>query len=71
MAGSVVILDTGLNPTKENPVSYLEYQKTLWMLFNQVQQNVAQIFIGTYEINTDTNFLPFETKTTQSGYFVS
>lgn len=32
---------------------------------------MTQVFLGTYEINTDTNFLPFETKTQEIGYFVS
>lgn len=41
------------------------------MLFNSQQQIIGQVFLGTYEITTDTNFLPFETITYESGYFVS
>lgn len=71
MACSLVILDTALNPTNENPVSYTVYEKTQWLLFNQRQQILAQIFLGTYEVTTDTNFLPFVTEEYTNGYFVS
>ena len=59
IACSLVILDTGLNPTKEDPTSHSAYEKTLWVLFNQYQQILGQLYLGTYVINTDTNFLPF------------
>lgn len=71
LAASFVILDTAINPTSANPYSYRAYQKTLWMLFNSQQQIIGQVFLGTYEITTDTNFLPFETITYESGYYVS
>lgn len=41
------------------------------MLFNQHQTIMGQVFFGTYEINTDTSFLPFVEKTIQEGYYVS
>lgn len=60
MAFSLIILDPGLNPSEENPITYKVYEKSLWMLFNHKQQIVGQIFLGTYEINTDTSLLPFK-----------
>lgn len=32
---------------------------------------MGQVFIGTYEINTDKNFLPFEEMVTEQGYYVT
>ena len=47
-ACSLLILDTGLNPTKENPYAFSAYEKTHWLLFNEHQQILGQIFLGTY-----------------------
>ena len=71
LAASIVILDTGLNPTNANPYTYRAYEKTLWMLFNQQQTIMGQVFFGTYELNTDIDFMPFETIVTEEGYYVS
>ena len=60
MACSFVILDTGINPTSENPITYASYEKTLWLLFSQDQQVMIQTFLGSYEITTDVSFWPFE-----------
>ncbi len=65
-----MILDTGINPTSENPVTHTSYQKTIWLIANRDQQILLHTFLGSYEINTDTNFLPFETIETVKGYFV-
>ena len=32
---------------------------------------MGQVFFGTYEINTDKNFLPYQDITTEQGYYVS
>lgn len=48
MACSMVVINTGINPTKENPLTYSAYEKTLWLLFNLEQQMFLQTFIGTY-----------------------
>lgn len=59
MACAIVILNTGINPTNVNPITYTSYEKTLWLLFNRQQNMLVHIFLGTYEINTDTSFLPY------------
>ena len=71
MACSFVILDTGINPTSENPITYASYEKTLWLLFSQDQQVMIQTFLGSYEITTDVSFWPFEQNKVQKGYFVA
>jgi hypothetical protein len=35
MACAIVILNTGINPTNVNPITYTSYEKTLWLLFNR------------------------------------
>lgn len=61
LACSIVFLDTGINPTSKDPLSYTSYQKTLWLIFNRNQQILLHNYLGSYEITTDTNFFPFET----------
>lgn len=58
-ACSLAILDTSFNPPNENPLVYTVHEKTMFMIFNIQQQIFGQIYLGTYEINTDTSFLPF------------
>ena len=70
LACSIVFLDTGINPTSKDPLSYTSYQKTLWLIFNRNQQILLHNYLGSYEITTDTNFFPFETLQTLKGYFV-
>lgn len=41
------------------------------MFFSKQQQILAQVFLGTYEVNTDTNFLPIDNIVTEKGYFVN
>jgi hypothetical protein len=48
MAASLLILDTGINANEKDPYSYMAYEKTMWLLFNQKQQIVGQVFIATY-----------------------
>lgn len=45
---SFVILNTGINPTNQNPYAYNSYEKTLWVPFTKQQQILAQIFLGTF-----------------------
>lgn len=45
---SFAILDTGINPTNQNPYVYNFYEKTLWVHFTKQQQILAQIFLGTF-----------------------
>jgi hypothetical protein len=43
-----------------------------WLTFTPNKQSIlAQIFLGTYEIDTDTNFLPWVTNEQQNGYYLT
>lgn len=38
---SIYILDTRINPNKEDPLSYTIYEKTIWLLFNRNQFTIV------------------------------
>lgn len=47
---SVVLMDTGISATNKDPLTYIPYEKTLFLLVNLKQQTFVQTFIGTYQI---------------------
>ena len=55
-----VVLDTQFNPLSEVPVKYSVNENLIWLPFSKSLAAQAIVRIGEWEINSDTNFLPWE-----------
>jgi hypothetical protein len=67
---SFLYLNTGFNANDKEPiVRFLD--TSIWLTFTMMRGTEAFVEIGTFEMKSDTNFLPWEDETINTGTYIA